>query len=126
MNGLDTNVLIRYLTADDAAQAAKAKRYIESGHSYVNCIVLSEVVWVLESAYGYEKEAIIGALERLLSTHEVEIEDADVALTALQDYRNSTAGFTDCLIGHRNAVHGCNETGTFDKRAKNIAGFKIL
>lgn len=69
MNGLDTNVLIRYLTADDEAQAAKAKRYIESGHSYVNCIVLSEVVWVLESAYGYEKEAVIGVLERLLSTH---------------------------------------------------------
>ena len=126
MNGLDTNVLIRYLVADDEAQAARAKRYIESGPSYVNCIVLSEVVWVLESAYGYDKEAIINVLERLLSTHEVEVEDSDVALTALQDYRNSTAGFTDCLIGHRNAVHGCNETGTFDKRAKTVAGFKVL
>jgi predicted nucleic-acid-binding protein len=28
MNGLDTNVLIRYLVADDETQAAKAKRYI--------------------------------------------------------------------------------------------------
>ena len=126
MNGLDTNVLIRYLVADDAAQATKAKRYIESGSSYVNCIVLSEVVWVLESAYGYDKEAIITALERLLSTHEVEVEDADVALAALHDYRRTTAGFTDCLIGHRNAAHGCIETGSFDKRAKSVTGFKIL
>jgi predicted nucleic acid-binding protein len=85
MNGLDTNVLIRYLVADDEAQATKAKRYIESGVSYVNCSVLSEVVWVLESAYGYDKEAIISALERLLSTHEVEVEDADVALAALHE-----------------------------------------
>jgi len=126
MNGLDTNVLIRYLVADDEAQAAKAKRYIESGPNYVNCIVLSEVVWVLESAYGFDKEAMITVLERLLSTHEVEVEDSDVALAALNDYRRSTAGFTDCLIGHRNVAHGCNETGSFDKRAKNVAGFKML
>jgi predicted nucleic-acid-binding protein len=126
MNGLDTNVLIRYLVADDQVQAAKAKRYIESGPGYVNCIVLSEVVWVLESAYGYEKEAVVSMLERLLSTHEVEVEDADVALAALHDYRRSTAGFTDCLIGRRNAAHGCRETGSFDKRAKGIAGFRML
>jgi len=126
MNGLDTNVLIRYLVADDQVQAAKAKRYIESGPGYVNCIVLSEVVWVLESAYGYEKEAVVSMLERLLSTHEVEVEDADVALAALHDYRRSTAGFTDCLIGHRNAAHGCRETGSFDKRAKGIVGFRML
>lgn len=126
MNGLDTNVLIRYLVADDETQAAKAKRYIESGPSYINCIVLSEMVWVLESAYGYDKDAIIIALERLLSTHEVEVEDADVALAALHNYRRSTAGFTDCLIAHRNAVHGCSETGSFDKRAKGATGFKIL
>ncbi len=126
MNGLDTNVLIRYLVADDETQAAKAKRYIESGPSYVNSVVLSEVVWVLESAYGYDKEAVITVLERLLSTHEVAVEDADVALAALHDYRRSTAGFTDCLIGHRNAAHGCHETGSFDRRAKGVAGFKLL
>jgi len=126
MNGLDTNVLIRYLVADDEAQAARAKRYIESGPSYVNCIVLSEVVWVLESAYGYDKVAVVSVLEGLLSTHEVEVEDAEVALAALHDYRRTTAGFTDCLVGRRNAAHGCNETGSFDKRAKNVAGFRML
>ena len=126
MNGLDTNVLIRYLVADDEAQAAKAKRYIESGPSYVNYIVLREVVWVLESAYGYDKEANSTVLERLFSTHEGEVENADVALAALHDFRQSTAGFTDCLVGHRNAAHGCNETGSFDERAKGAAGFRML
>ena len=126
MNGVDTNVIIRYLVADDEAQAVKAKRYIESNPIYINCIVLSEVVWVLESAYNYDKEAIISTLERLLSTHEVEVEDADVALAALYNYRQSTVGYTDCLIGYRNVAHGCSETGSFDKRAKGVAGFKVL
>jgi predicted nucleic-acid-binding protein len=128
MNGIDTSMLIRYLVVDDEAQAAKAKRYIESGSSHVSCIVLSEIVWVLESAYGYDKGAVIMVLERLLSTHEVEVgvEDADMALAALHDHRRSIAGFADCLIGRRNAAHGCSETGSFDKRAKGVAGFKML
>lgn len=126
MKGIDTNVLIRYLIADEPGQAAKAKRYIESGAIYVNCIVLSEAVWVLESAYGYDKDAIAATLERLLSTHEIEVEDAGMALAAVQDYRQSMAGFTDCLIGRRNSAHGCDETGSFDKRAKGAWCFKIL
>ncbi len=35
MNGLDTNVLIRYLVVDDEDQSAKAERYLDSGTSYV-------------------------------------------------------------------------------------------
>lgn len=126
MIGVDTNVLVRYLVADDPGQAAKAKRYMESSAIYVSCIVLAETVWVLESAYGYDKEAIVTALEQLLSTHEIVAEDAEVALAALSDYRRSSAGFTDCLIGRRNAASGCEETGSFDKRAKGAWGFKIL
>lgn len=126
MNGVDTNVLIRYLVADDPNQAAKARRYIESNAIYVNCIVLSEAVWVLDSAYGYDKAAIADILERLLSTHEIEVEDAETVLAALQDYRRSSAGFTDCLIGRRNAAHGCKETASFDKRAKVVGNFKML
>ncbi len=126
MKGVDTNVLIRYLVADDEAQATKAKRYIKSATIHVNCIVLCETVWVLESAYGYGKEAIIIMLERLLSTHEIEVENADIAQAALNDYRRSGAGFTDCFIGQRNVAHGCTETGSFDKRARDAAGFTLL
>ena len=99
---------------------------MESSPIYVNCIVLAEVVWVLESAYGYAKEAIATTLEHLLSTHEIEVEDAEITLAAVHDYRRSTTGFTDCLIGRRNAAHGCEETGSFDKRAKGAWRFKIL
>lgn len=126
MKGVDTNVLVRYLVADDPDQAAKAKRYMQAGTIHLSCVVLAETVWVLESAYGYDKEAIVAALDQLLSAHEVAAEDAELALAALRDYRDSNAGFTDCLIGRRNAANGCEETGSFDKRAKGAFGFKIL
>lgn len=126
MNGIDTHVLVRYLVADDPVQAAKAKRSMESGMSYVNCIVLCETVWVLESAYDYGRKEIADALERILSTHEIEVEDAEMTLAALQDYRRSSAGFTDCLIGRRNANYGCEQTISFDKCAKAAWRFKII
>jgi predicted nucleic-acid-binding protein len=126
MNGIDTNVLVRYLVADDPLQSAKAKRHMESCTNYVNCIVLCETVWVLESAYDFDRSKIADTLERILSTHEIEVEDAEMALAALQDYRRASAGFTDCLIGRRNASHGCDQTVTFDKRAKGAWRFKIL
>ena len=56
MTGLDTNVLVRYLTQDDLAQAQKATQVIEGAAErgellYITSIVLCEMVWVLEAAF---------------------------------------------------------------------------
>ena len=58
MIGLDTNILVRYLVEDDAKQASKAAHLIETrctedSPGFINRVVLCELVWVLESAYGY-------------------------------------------------------------------------
>ena len=71
MRGLDTNVLVRYIVKDDHRQAEKASAYIrgvtERGEDcFINHIVLCELVWVLEAAYGFSKKEIAGVLERYL------------------------------------------------------------
>ena len=81
---------------------------------------------MLESAYDYGRKEIADTLERILSTHEIEVEDPEMTLAALQDYRQTSAGFTDCLIGRRNANHGCDHTVSFDKRANDVWRFKII
>jgi len=63
MIGLDTNILIRYLTQDDPEQSKKATREIEKrlnagDEFFIADIVLCELVWVLESAYGYDRQEI--------------------------------------------------------------------
>ena len=73
MIGLDTNVLVRYLTQDDPAQARKATQVIEAGVEqgegfYLTSIVLCELVWVLEDAYGYNRGDIQAVLDRILRT----------------------------------------------------------
>lgn len=130
MKGLDTNVLIRYLTQDHPEQAERATRYIEKASAddrlLINGIVLCELVWVLESAYGFPKEAIIDVVEKIFATIQFEIEDKSAAWLALSDYKRHRADFADCLIGRKNSAFGCSETISFDKRLKGLDGFKLL
>jgi predicted nucleic-acid-binding protein len=127
VTGLDTNVLVRYLVRDDAGQAARATRELERDERFfVDAIVLCELVWVLESGYGFARDDVAAALDQILATAQFEIEGKDLALAALADFRRSTADFSDCLIGRRNRAASAAETVTFDRALKGLEGFRIL
>ncbi len=131
MSGLDTNVLVRYLVKDDEKQARKASSCIlsiaASGKScFISCIVLCELVWVLESAYDYEKSEIGDVLEKLLITRQFEIENKDIVRQAIHDYKAGDGDIADYLIGRFNQDKGCDITYTFDRALKGCPLFSIL
>ena len=131
MNGLDTNVLVRYLIKDDPAQARKAAAFIrthctQASPCMINRIVLCELVWVLDVSYGYDRETIAGVLEKILRTHQFIVEDIDTAWAAWRDFRRSKADFADCLIGRINRAHGCEDTASFDRQAGGLDTFTRL
>jgi predicted nucleic-acid-binding protein len=131
VKALDTNVLIRYLVADDAVQARKAAAYIEGAEEegeriLISHIVLCETVWVLDSAYGYDKSEITGAIEKLLRSATFQFEAKDVLSGAFEEYRSANVDFADCLIGRVNASMGCEPTVTFDSALRKLATFRVL
>jgi len=127
VTGVDTNVLLRYIVRDEPTQAARAARELERGERFlVGSIVLCEVVWVLETGYGFSRRDVVVTLERILATAQFEIEAKDLALAALDDFRRSTADFSDCLLGRRNRAAGAAETVTFDRSLKGLEGFRLL
>lgn len=133
MIGLDTNVLVRYLTQDDPSQSALANKIImnsvEVGELlWVSQIILCETVWVLERAYKTNKETIVEILHILLQTQELVFEHHDIVWQALQDYKSChSVGFADCLIGRQNITNKCTFTYTFDKEAaKELSTFHLL
>ena len=127
MTGVDTNVLVRYIVRDEPTQAARASRELERGERFlVGSIVLCELVWVLETGYGFSRRDVAVTLERILATAQFEIEAKDLALGALDDFRRSTADFSDCLLGRRNRAAGVAETVTFDRSLKGLVGFRLL
>jgi predicted nucleic-acid-binding protein len=131
MKGLDTNVLIRYLVQDDPGQAAVAVQAIEAGvdrdeHFLIQPTVLCEMVWVLDSVYGYSKQEILQGLNMILRTAQFEIADKDTVWQAFGDYQNGKADFSDYLIGRGNSRQGAAPTLTFDRSLKDSRLFHIL
>lgn len=131
MIGLDTNVLVRYIVQDDPEQSAAVTRLIEDrcttrSPGYVSVPVLMELLWVLTSAYGHEKAAVIPVVRQLLRTAEFAVEDRQTVWSALREFAAGSADFADYLIAHRNHAHGCTRTYTFDRRAARGSHFALL
>ena len=121
MIGLDTNILVRFLTQDDPEQAELVNRLIETQCSkaepgFIALIVLCELVWVLRGAYGYKKALVIKVLTDILATGEFEVENPKVARCALSAYRRGAADFADYAIACINDNAGCSATYSFDQQ----------
>jgi predicted nucleic-acid-binding protein len=128
--GLDTNVVVRYIVQDDREQARAATTLIETqctvdDPGFVSTVVLAELVWVLERAYGYARARVADVLAAILTSVEIKAEQPDIAHAALVSYRDGPADFADYLIGRIDAAHGCEATATFDKRSAK-SGFHRL
>ncbi|MBB6287812.1 MULTISPECIES: PIN domain-containing protein [unclassified Pseudomonas] len=130
MIGLDTNVLVRYVTQDDPVQSPKASELIESlttlSPGFVSLVSVVELVWVLQSCYQSAKNDIVVVLETLLRTRELTIEHAEVIWQALRRFTANNADFADCLIERCAHAAGCEYTATFDLNAAKAAGMKRL
>lgn len=131
MIGLDTNVLLRYLTQDDPAQTAVAAERIDQldigeNRGFINSVVLCETLWVLTRGYRYSRADIDQVVDQLLLTQEFEIEHRTQVWAALQDFRDGAADFADCLIGRINSAAGCTKTISFDQDTGALPAFEVL
>ncbi|MBX7245357.1 MAG: type II toxin-antitoxin system VapC family toxin [Candidatus Sumerlaeaceae bacterium] len=131
LTGLDTNVLVRYLVQDDAAQAKTATSLIEKtsrqgGEFVVNAITLCELVWVLESAYSYSRGQVSHALENILRTAQFVIPDRELAVESHARYQKGRGDFADYFISCLNDRHGAKVTLTFDRALKGDPRFQVL
>jgi predicted nucleic-acid-binding protein len=130
MIGIDTNVLVRYIVQDDEQQGAIATRWIESctveTPGWISVIVLCEMVWVLSGAYGYDKTTVQSVLQRIFFACELAVEKQEYAWSALRDYAQGNADFSDYLIIHLNRSSGCEYTVSFDKKASNHRLVRLL
>lgn len=113
MLAVDTNVLVRFLTRDDAAQFARADALIRDEDVYVAATVLLETEWVLRSAYGYRRTRVAEALRDFVSLPRVMVEDPAAAADAL-DWTIAGMDFADAL--HLARTRHCEAFVTFDRR----------
>jgi predicted nucleic-acid-binding protein len=113
MRGIDTNLIVRYLTGDHPKQSAAARALIDGEDVFVATTVLLETEWVLRSVYGFAPSQICTALRAFAGLSRVTMEDPALIATALD---RVTAGmdFADAL--HIGRAEHCDGFATFDQR----------
>ncbi len=132
MRGLDTNLLIRYITRDEPRQARLVKKLIDRGERtgarfFVSTVVLCELAWTLRGRlYGFDRSSVATAIETLLSVPLFEVQSRQQVRRALGDYREGRGDFADYLIGREGQQAGCTDTVTFDGRLTDPTTFTVL
>jgi predicted nucleic-acid-binding protein len=131
MQGLDTNMLVRFLLRDDLRQAKAAKSAIDRAISadaplLVSILTILETEWVLRACADLDKTIIIRTFKQLLEARDLLFENEDVLEQALYLFENNNADFADCLMIARYQDIGCASMLTFDTRAAKIPGCELL
>jgi predicted nucleic-acid-binding protein len=131
MIGIDTNILIRYLTQDDPVQSAKATEILErrltlKNPGFVSAVAMVETVWVLDRAYGLTAQEIATAVERLLQVEVLAVENEQEVFTAMVALKQGWGSFADALIAELGALVGCTRTLTFDQKAVRLPAFELV
>lgn len=130
MIGVDTNVLVRYVTQDDPKQSRVATSLLESlsedSPGFISMVTLTELAWVLSGAYDATREEIAAVLDGLLRTRTLQVENRLLVLQALRTYRDGNADLADCLIERSGFAAGCTHTITFDRKAAGSAGMQLI
>jgi len=130
MIGLDTNLLVRYLTQDDPVQSRRATQVVESQlagerRGFVSIVAMVEIAWVLKRAYGFGDADIAAGIERLLQIDALDVEHEQDVFTSMIALKEGRGSFADALIAARGARAGCSRTLTFDRRALRLPGFEL-
>jgi predicted nucleic-acid-binding protein len=126
VRAVDTNVIVRFLTADEPAQARAARRVIEAGDLFIGTTVVLETEWVLRSGYGFASEVIAAGLRGLGGLAGITYEEPTIVAQAL-DWMTQGIDFADAL--HLARSSHCSAFVSFDRklasRAKGLSPLAI-
>lgn len=96
MIAVDTNVIVRLLTGDDARQPARARELFESETIWLAKTVVLETEWVLRRLHGFSGREVGEALAALIALPAVRCEDETAVVEALR-CRENGMDFADAL-----------------------------
>ena len=131
MNGIDTNILVRFLVNDDEKQARKVYELFKHAEAektplFVPLVVLIELIWVLDSVYTISPDDILDTLGDLLSIPILKFEHRSAVQQFVRASQGKTQELSDLLIAFSAQANACDKVLTFDKKASGCHLFSLI
>lgn len=118
---VDTNVLVRHLTADPPAQAARATRFLERADELLLAdLILTEVAYVLESFYEVPRKQVADSLRAILAFRAIRVIDADLLHRTVEIYELDRLDFADAYLVASAERTGVGAVASFDRSIDRV------
>ena len=113
---VDTNILIRHLTGDPPAQAARATRFLADADELLLVdLIVAEVVYVLESYYEVERPRIADMVRAIIGFEPIRVVDDDLVLRAIEVYELDRLDFAEAYLVASAERSGVGAVASFDR-----------
>jgi len=130
MIGVDTNVLMRYLLRDDEQQSQQAKvildGFTQQQPGFISITTLLEVMWLLRQTYKRSRDDVLQIVHALLVSPSIQIQAESAVDEAIEIAQQGNFDLPDVLVSIFGRDAGCNYTLTFDRKAADIPGMRLV
>lgn len=118
---MDTNALVRHLTADPADLAARATAYLGSeSELLLTDLVAAETVYVLESFYEAPRNEVATALRSLVAFESLVCVDPALLLRAIEVYETDRIDFAEAYLVACAESTGVGKVASFDRSIDRV------
>lgn len=131
MKFLDTNIILRYLLWDDPIKAKDCdslfrKLKDDKESLFTSTLVITEVIWNLEKGYKISKNEVIAAVEEIMNTPNLELDEREFILAALSIYKVNEIDFVDAYNAAVMSYKGIDSIYSYDKHYEQLPEVKRL
>jgi predicted nucleic acid-binding protein len=119
---VDTNVIVRHLTGDPPAMAARATAFLASESTlYLADLIVAETVYVLESFYEASRAQVAAAMRSLVSMPSTVTVDPALLLRAIEVYEVDRIDFAEAYLVACAERSGVGRVASFDRSIDRVA-----
>lgn len=131
MTFLDTNVILRYLTWDDAKKANRCAHLFQrvaAGKETLttSTLVIADVIWTLEKAYKLSRSKIAEIVAKILNTPNIELQEKEILLATLRLYELKKIDFIDAYHAISMQAKDISSLHSYDTDFDSIPSLKRL
>lgn len=119
---VDTNVLIRHLTADPPDMGARATAFLaEADELFLVDLIAAETIYVLESFYEVDRARVAEMLRAIVAFPAIRVLDESLVFRALEIYEIHRLDFADAYVVAFAEITGDNEVVSFDRSIDRVS-----